>query len=70
MQIKYSYIYTDTYTTNNYDLITKTNIMKQQQQYTKQTTNTLQQKYNKANKAKNQLRLRVFTLIQQQVHFL
>ena len=44
MQIKYSYIYTDTYTTNNYNLITKTNIMKQQQQYTKQTTNTLQQK--------------------------
>ena len=48
--------------------------MKQQQQYTKQTTNTLQQKqYNKTNKAKNQLRLRVFTLIQmllQQVHFL
>ena len=52
MQIKYSYIYTDTYTTNNYNLITKTNIMKQQQQYTKQTTNTLQQKYNKTNKAK------------------
>ena len=44
MQIKYSYIYTDTYTTNNYNLITKTNIMKQQQQYTKQTTNTVWQK--------------------------
>ena len=46
--------------------------MKQQQQCTKQTTNTLQQKYNKTNKAKNQLRLWVFTLIQmllQQVHF-
>ena len=28
VQIKYSYIYTDTYTTNNYNLITKTNIIK------------------------------------------
>ena len=51
MQIKYSYIYTDTYTTNNYNLITKTNIIKQQQQYTKQTTakNTIKQTKQKIN---------------------
>ena len=61
MQIKYSYIYTDTYTTNNYNVITKLNIIKQQQHYTNQTTNTCtlqQQKIQQRkqyNKTKNQV---------------
>ena len=43
MQIKYSYIHADTYTTNNYNLTTYKNKNSKLQHYIKQTTITLQQ---------------------------